>query len=105
SPLSQIGPTTSYVGVAEVTGRGLTASTLCQASYSVGRSRSFIAASTMAKLRASECLRYCTSVSSTPALPTRDRPGSSTSSRSEEHTSELQSRENLVCRLLLEKKN
>ena len=25
--------------------------------------------------------------------------------RSEEHTSELQSRENLVCRLLLEKKN
>src|SRR5690606_40199286 len=27
------------------------------------------------------------------------------SSRSEEHTSELQSRENLVCRLLLEKKN
>src|SRR5690606_41838406 len=29
-----------------------------------------------------------------------DRP-----SRSEEHTSELQSRENLVCRLLLEKKN
>src|SRR5690606_19722598 len=28
----------------------------------------------------------------------------STPSRSEEHTSELQSRENLVCRLLLEKK-
>src|SRR5690606_41892212 len=28
-----------------------------------------------------------------------------TNSRSEEHTSELQSRENLVCRLLLEKKN
>src|SRR5690606_39314625 len=27
------------------------------------------------------------------------------SSRSEEHTSELQSRENIVCRLLLEKKN
>src|SRR5690606_40632590 len=31
----------------------------------------------------------------------RDSDGS----RSEEHTSELQSRENLVCRLLLEKKN
>src|SRR5690606_41978853 len=30
---------------------------------------------------------------------------SSTRIRSEEHTSELQSRENLVCRLLLEKKN
>src|SRR5690606_41063077 len=29
----------------------------------------------------------------------------SVASRSEEHTSELQSRENLVCRLLLEKKN
>src|SRR5690606_40486571 len=29
----------------------------------------------------------------------------SSSCRSEEHTSELQSRENLVCRLLLEKKN
>src|SRR5436309_6973235 len=31
-------------------------------------------------------------------------PRRSRSSRSEEHTSELQSRENLVCRLLLEKK-
>src|SRR5690606_39592220 len=33
------------------------------------------------------------------------RSESSSGSRSEEHTSELQSRENLVCRLLLEKKN
>src|SRR5690606_41715679 len=32
-------------------------------------------------------------------------PAWSDSQRSEEHTSELQSRENLVCRLLLEKKN
>src|SRR5690606_40376201 len=32
-------------------------------------------------------------------------PSSSARSRSEEHTSELQSREKLVCRLLLEKKN
>src|SRR3712207_7217751 len=32
------------------------------------------------------------------------RPGSSASSRSEEHTSELQSPQYLVCRLLLEKK-
>src|SRR5690606_40016037 len=31
-------------------------------------------------------------------------PGADSGSRSEEHTSELQSRENLVCRLLLEKK-
>src|SRR3712207_7623128 len=36
----------------------------------------------------------------TGGSPTRCRP-----SRSEEHTSELQSRQYLVCRLLLEKKN
>src|SRR5690606_40344520 len=33
-----------------------------------------------------------------------DRAGGDDQPRSEEHTSELQSRENLVCRLLLEKK-
>src|SRR5690606_42010945 len=33
------------------------------------------------------------------------QPGGTQGGRSEEHTSELQSRENLVCRLLLEKKN
>src|SRR5688572_31563328 len=32
-------------------------------------------------------------------------PGNSEQRRSEEHTSELQSQSNLVCRLLLEKKN
>src|SRR6266511_5965223 len=37
-----------------------------------------------------------------PACPTRS--GAPRKRRSEEHTSELQSRENLVCRLLLEKK-
>src|SRR3712207_7957143 len=37
------------------------------------------------------------------SLPVRTNPRSS-SSRSEEHTSELQSRQYLVCRLLLEKK-
>src|SRR5687768_17679546 len=36
---------------------------------------------------------------------TRPRAGPSRRSRSEEHTSELQSRLHLVCRLLLEKKN
>src|SRR5712664_4585925 len=40
-----------------------------------------------------------------PALPRRRRPpGLSPRARSEEHTSELQSRSELVCRLLLEKK-
>src|SRR3712207_8274258 len=37
-----------------------------------------------------------------PVLFARDAP---TRARSEEHTSELQSRQYLVCRLLLEKKN
>src|SRR5688572_31837261 len=37
-------------------------------------------------------------------LRTRN-PSASDSTRSEEHTSELQSQSNLVCRLLLEKKN
>src|SRR5690606_39943499 len=36
--------------------------------------------------------------------PQMHRPVSRETNRSEEHTSELQSRENLVCRLLLEKK-
>src|SRR5690606_39580637 len=36
--------------------------------------------------------------------PARLRDESACAERSEEHTSELQSRENLVCRLLLEKK-
>src|SRR5690606_41169150 len=37
--------------------------------------------------------------------PCREADKSLLMLRSEEHTSELQSRENLVCRLLLEKKN
>src|SRR5690606_40976775 len=39
------------------------------------------------------------------AAPLLDDLGDRGLQRSEEHTSELQSRENLVCRLLLEKKN
>src|SRR6266511_3101886 len=45
---------------------------------------------------------------SCPRAPAAARPGTpprpAAGRRSEEHTSELQSRENLVCRLLLEKK-
>src|SRR2546430_4373995 len=37
-------------------------------------------------------------------LPTRSATSPSSTARSEEHTSELQSQSNLVCRLLLEKK-
>src|SRR5206468_11479456 len=58
--------------------------------------------------------RTSTSASSRPACRPRRRPGNPTRSpargrpsrvsRSEEHTSELQSRSDLVCRLLLEKK-
>src|SRR5690606_41994561 len=40
----------------------------------------------------------------TSLSPTAPGRTSTSSCRSEEHTSELQSRENLVCRLLLEKK-
>src|SRR5690606_41127028 len=39
------------------------------------------------------------------ASPNADTDDADDAGRSEEHTSELQSRENLVCRLLLEKKN
>src|SRR5690606_39591946 len=51
---------------------------------------------------------FVTTVSTAVAPSTRKTPvppsGSVAVTRSEEHTSELQSRENLVCRLLLEKK-
>src|SRR5687768_18169266 len=46
------------------------------------------------------------SVTPGPAAPQREAPSpSARHGRSEEHTSELQSRLHLVCRLLLEKKN
>src|SRR6266511_5880714 len=51
---------------------------------------------------------YTTLFRSAPRTPTacpRSRDRIPPRGRSEEHTSELQSRENLVCRLLLEKKN
>src|SRR3989442_7720229 len=54
--------------------------------------------------RASRC---CAPACATPTSPTRRCWSTSRSrwtSRSEEHTSELQSRPHLVCRLLLEKK-
>src|SRR3712207_7525954 len=40
-----------------------------------------------------------------PGTPALHRRAGSSAQRSEEHTSELQSRQYLVCRLLLEKKN
>src|SRR5690606_41949506 len=56
---------------------------VCRPCWRRGDTRSFSRASHAARERGSRALPY---------------------SRSEEHTSELQSRENLVCRLLLEKK-
>src|SRR5690349_22564574 len=54
----------------------------------------------------------CSAISSTHSTSNRtariaraEPPGAGHSQRSEEHTSELQSRRDLVCRLLLEKKN
>src|SRR2546428_3271343 len=52
-------------------------------------------------------VRWCTDRSSFPSAGSTSRScpwPSSPSRRSEEHTSELQSRSDLVCRLLLEKK-
>src|SRR3712207_8505643 len=49
----------------------------------------------------------CASSTSPPrrTVPSRPSSGARPTPRSEEHTSELQSRQYLVCRLLLEKKN
>src|SRR5690606_40571252 len=48
--------------------------------------------------------RLATMIRDTPVLKSRIAALRAKDGRSEEHTSELQSRENLVCRLLLEKK-
>src|SRR3989442_11747995 len=50
------------------------------------------------RVRRSELARECSGIRTRAGIRTRSR------SRSEEHTSELQSRPHLVCRLLLEKK-
>src|SRR5207247_10961723 len=49
--------------------------------------------------------RYVSFLRRIPAWIASSRPLQPSTSRSEEHTSELQSRVDLVCRLLLEKKN
>src|SRR3712207_6923942 len=59
--------------------------------YSVGFS---VSASTISSL----------AVPPSPSISTPSSPSASAVPRSEEHTSELQSRQYLVCRLLLEKK-
>src|SRR5439155_19297694 len=53
--------------------------------------------------RASRCILFCSGANSSAAAVAA-RTGSKLFGRSEEHTSELQSRGHLVCRLLLEKK-
>src|SRR2546430_13153956 len=61
-------------------------------------------------LRPSTSLSSCARSGSPPSAPAYPPPriprppASETAARSEEHTSELQSQSNLVCRLLLEKK-
>src|SRR5207302_8413582 len=62
------------------------------------RSRSIAGAARWCS-RSCRAARDCADRRSTPRSQRRSAGG-----RSEEHTSELQSRENLVCRLLLEKK-
>src|SRR2546426_8113750 len=55
-------------------------------------------------LRPVACFRLSNCSTSSSAKATSRKPAARSSSRSEEHTSELQSPCNLVCRLLLEKK-
>src|SRR5690606_41154071 len=57
-----------------------------------------------AKLIAGENQRSAASSAGVKSIKSRMERPLSRNGRSEEHTSELQSRENLVCRLLLEKK-
>src|SRR3712207_6896145 len=71
------------------------------------RSARIVAAATTAPA-GTWCDRSTETPCSSPRAPDsmRDtKPTSWSSDRSEEHTSELQSRQYLVCRLLLEKKN
>src|SRR2546430_11525805 len=56
------------------------------------------------RVRRSSCRRFRAPRCRSPTLMGTTRPASTRSRRSEEHTSELQSQSNLVCRLLLEKK-
>src|SRR5690349_23630065 len=64
-----------------------------------------IAASTSASSRRrSSGSRIAATFSASGAAPIRAHDGQYAKGRSEEHTSELQSRRDLVCRLLLEKK-
>src|SRR2546430_15893286 len=49
-------------------------------------------------------LMFCSRIRTVTPVLLRGRAARNTRGRSEEHTSELQSQSNLVCRLLLEKK-
>src|SRR2546422_8025028 len=60
-----------------------------------------LASSPVAPNAGSQCAQYVNAIAS---MSPSQNPGSANRVRSEEHTSELQSRLHLVCRLLLEKK-
>src|SRR5688572_31695794 len=63
------------------------------------------AAGTWKKMKSSSFVNDTISFADVHAVPSRNsRTDAAVVSRSEEHTSELQSQSNLVCRLLLEKK-
>src|SRR5690606_41751638 len=70
------------------------------------RGRCTAIASTSVRVRRSRRTPSARAVVRSPRArtPRSDSGRGTVSARSEEHTSELQSRENLVCRLLLEKK-
>src|SRR5437870_11132055 len=71
----------------------------------IGRTACFLAICAGTRFRASGSISSCeTAIEGTPYWRERDPSSCSSATRSEEHTSELQSRGHLVCRLLLEKK-
>src|SRR5690606_40396311 len=71
---------------------------------SAPRSRGFCSAGVQKQLSTASSAPCSRATAARPRISTSSASGLDGDSRSEEHTSELQSRENLVCRLLLEKK-
>src|SRR5690606_40825989 len=78
--------------------------TACRYSHGRKAEENCASSSALSRSRAASMYRFVSRTKRlTPPHPPRRRHPGSPHFRSEEHTSELQSRENLVCRLLLEK--
>src|SRR5699024_11773791 len=82
----------------------ITSSPLFVTSHPITEVESFFVRELLERIRGPSYLPCDLSGDSSPNINTAPTP-SPNNARSEEHTSELQSRFDLVCRLLLEKKN